>query len=155
MNCFGNKLNLLETIHSMSLFSISPLLGNVSQSEFFVMLMIDKLQMSDESAFFGVSNIADELHVSSPAISRTITSLEKQGFAERYFDSADRRSTGVRLTELGSSVFFEECSRISNFIDMVLNKMGTEKVHNLLALSNELLYTMGEELKVTDSKYAG
>lgn len=127
----------------MSLFNVSSVLVETSQAEFFVMSAITKFEDVQEN---GIVKIADRLHVSSPAISRTITALEKRGYAERYIVKADRRSTGVRLTPLGEEVYSNECDRLSNFTDSVLDKMGEVKVNTLINLSNELFVTVAEEL---------
>ena len=46
-----------------------------------------------------VSELASQLKVSSPAVSRTLRSLETKGYIERSADKNDRRSTLIRLTE--------------------------------------------------------
>lgn len=143
-----NKLHFLEAVHSMSLMNFSVVLADTSQSEFFVMAAIDSMEHGKN----GVIGIADRLHVSSPAISRTITSLEKRGYAERYIDKGDRRSVGVRLTLLGKKIFSQECDRVSRFTDRVLGRMGEAKINELILLSDELLTTIGEELRLRGTK---
>lgn len=112
-----------------------------------VMGAILKLQKLHNSSNYGVSNIADSLHVSSPAISRTITSLENKGYVVRYIDKLNRRNTIVRLTELGVEVFESECRKISEFMNSVVERMGEEKLNELLNLSNELLVNVEKEIK--------
>lgn len=141
-------MDILQTIHSISMFNFSAVLDEISQSEFFVMSAIDKLEKARESGSCGISGIADSLHVSSPAISRTITALEKRGFAERYIDKLNRRSTGVRLTPLGKEVYSQEFGRLSDFTNSILEKIGEDKMHRLIMLSNELIKAIDEELKV-------
>ena len=79
-----------------------------------------KLEKLHNSSNYGISNIADSLHVSSPAISRTITALENKGYAVRYIDKLNRRNTNVKLTDLGVN----------------------------LNLSNELLVNVEKEIKL-------
>lgn len=131
----------------MSLFNFSAVLAKTSQSEFLVMSAIRKIEKVQGKDKSGIVRIADRLHVSSPAISRTITALEKRGYAERYIDKDDRRSIGVRLTPLGEEVYEGECERLSGFTDGVLKRMGEVKVNTLISLSNELFDTVAQELK--------
>ncbi len=145
-----NRLKFLKTLHSMSLLNISALLTNTSQSEYFVMAAIYSLdkEHSDkqECCTGGVSAIADELSISSPAVSRTVTSLENRGYARRFADKSNRRSTMVHLTELGESVYKSECKSLERFIDNVLARMGEERINELLALMGELLSCVDCEL---------
>lgn len=134
----------------MSVFNFSTVLVDTSQAEFFVMSAINKLEDIQENDRNGVVKIADRLHVSSPAVSRTITALEKRGYAERYIDKDDRRSTGVRLTSLGEKVYSDECDRLYAFTEGVLKKMGEVKVNMLVNLSNELFVTVAEELRTQE-----
>ena len=111
------------------------------------MSAISKLEKIHNSANYGISNIADNLHVSSPAISRTITSLENKGYVERNIDKLNRRNTLVRLTENGSCVFQNECDRIYLFMNNVVERMGEDKLNELFILSNELLENVEKEIK--------
>lgn len=111
------------------------------------MSAINKLERLHNSSNYGISNIADSLHVSSPAISRTITSLENKGYVERKIDKLNRRNTLVRLTENGMTVFENECNQIYCFMNNVVNRMGEEKLNELFLLSNELLENVEKEIK--------
>lgn len=99
-----------------------------------------------------ITDIADNLHVSSPAVSRTITALENRGYVERYIDKLNRRCTGVRLTPLGEQVYEQECRQLHNFTSNVLDRMGEEKMRELISLSNELIVTVSEEIKTIKTK---
>ena len=149
-----SRLDFLNAIHSMSLLNFSVLLSETSQTEFFVMSSIDKLEKLHNSynSIPNVAEIAENLHVSSPAVSRTITTLENKGYVERYTDKLNRRCTGVRLTPLGESVYEKEWTCLHDFTSTVLAKMGEEKVRNLISLSNELLVTVGQEMKTARAK---
>lgn len=141
------RLEFLTTIHSLSMLNFSGLLSRTSQSEFLVMGAVLKLEQLHNSSNYGISNIADSLHVSSPAISRTITSLENKGYVARYTDRLNRRNTNVKLTELGAEVFDAERARLSEFMNSVVERMGEEKLSQLLNLSNELLINVEKEIK--------
>lgn len=129
------------------MLNFSGLLSRTSQSEFLVMGAVLKLEQLHNSSNYGISNIADSLYVSSPAISRTITSLENKGYVARYTDRLNRRNTNVKLTELGAEVFDAERARLSEFMNSVVERMGEEKLSQLLNLSNELLINVEKEIK--------
>lgn len=135
------RFNFINTVHSLTMLNFSPVLSQVSQSEFFVMTAIDKLAKLNDRKIGKVSSIAESLHVSSPAISRTITTLENRGYVVRYIDNLNRRNTDVRLTELGHKVYLEECDALYAVISEVFDSMGEEKLSELAKLANELVET--------------
>lgn len=141
------RLDFITTIHSASLLNFSVVLSQTSQTEFLVMSAIDKLGKLRDVNSRGICSIADSLHVSSPAVSRTVTALENRNFAERYIDKTNRRSTNVRLTPLGEKVYHSECERMRDFTDSVLEKMGEEKLDKLFSLFGELFTAVREELQ--------
>ena len=147
MVAYDKRLDFLTTIHSLAQLNFSVVLSQISQGEFLVMSAINKLERLHSSSNYGISNIADSLHVSSPAISRTITALENKGYVERKIDKLNRRNTLVRLTESGTEVFQNECDRIYQFMNNVVNRMGEDKLNELFLLSNELLENVEKEIK--------
>ena len=147
MVAYDKRLDFLTTIHSLAQLNFSAVLSQISQAEFLVMSAINKLERLHSSSNYGISNIADSLRVSSPAISRTITALENKGYVERKIDKLNRRNTLVRLTESGTEVFQNECDRIYQFMNNVVNRMGEDKLNELFLLSNELLENVEKEIK--------
>ena len=90
---YDERLDFLTTFHSLAHLNFSPVLSQTSQGEFFVLAAIRKLEKLETKKNNGISGIADSLHVSSPAISRTITSLENKGLVQRNIDRLNRRNT--------------------------------------------------------------
>ena len=147
MVTYDKRLDFLTTIHSLAQLNFSAVLSQTSQAEFLVMSAINKLERLHNSSNYRISNIADSLHVSSPAISRTIKTLENKGYVERNMDKLNTRNTLVRLTENGTAVFENECNQIYCFMNNVVNQMGEEKLNELFLLSNELLENVEKEIK--------
>ena len=99
-----------------------------------------------------ISSIAESLHVSSPAISRTITSLENKGYAERCVDIQNRRNTGVKLTEEGRKVYLQECENVCRVFNEVTESMGEEKITQLITLADELRISFEDALSKSKNK---
>jgi len=140
------RSRIVDTLHMLSMLNFSSVLKHTSQSEYFVMSSIEKIEHIDSKKYSGISNIAESLHVSSPAISRTITALENRGYVQRYTEKGGRRSTSVRLTESGKNIYEQERRSINEFVERVTQRMGEEKINNLISLSDELLDNIAKEL---------
>lgn len=105
----------------------------ISHSEFFLLNII-----MDRNNDITVSEIAAELEVTPPAVSRSLKSLESRGLIKRETNLINRRNTMVKLTETGQK--FLEMSRRQ--MDMVMQyveeKMGEERKNQLCLLLEEM-----------------
>lgn len=90
-----------------------------------------------------VSELASQLKVSSPAVSRTLRSLETKGYIERSADKNDRRSTLIRLTEKGDTVRKQVFTDICDYFDRVFDRMGPARMEQLIGLWDQLPYHNG------------
>lgn len=72
-----------------------------------------------------ITNAADELYVSRPAISRAMRDLEKEFGIALFW----RSNTGLALTEAGC-VFYEACNDIQNRIDALEGQLTQMKAKN-------------------------
>lgn len=72
-----------------------------------------------------ITNAADELYVSRPAISRAMRDLEREFGIALFW----RSNTGLALTEAGCA-FYEACNDIQNRIDCLEAQLAQIKVQN-------------------------
>lgn len=72
---------------------------SVSKAEFFLLVQIHRqVQVQEVST---VRTLAQDMGVSSPAVSRMIRSLSEKNMVEKRDLSSDRRNTSITLTERG------------------------------------------------------
>lgn len=125
----------------------------ISHSEFFLLNII-----MDRNNDITVSEIAAELEITPPAVSRSLKSLESRGLIKRETNLINRRNTMVRLTETGQK--FLEMSRRQ--MDMVMQyveeKMGEERKNQLCLLLEEMTKIIeqyaAEKGEISDDKNA-
>ena len=101
-----------------------------------------------------VYELASQLKVSSPAVSRTLRSLETKGYIERSADKNDRRSTLIRLTEKGDTVRKQVFTDICDYFDRVFDRMGPARMEQLIGLWDQLHTIMEDELKMRQKRNA-
>lgn len=86
-----------------------------------------------------VSEIQQTLHVSKPAVSQILNSLEKKGYIVRAIDPADRRKITVTVTASGEAEL-EDCQKCySELLDRVLEQLGLENAKILIDQLNRLM----------------
>lgn len=129
-----DKYKLIEQFRRVRQFVNSvPLKTGISHSEFCLLNII-----MDGKDGITVSEIAAELDVTPPAVSRSLRSLESRGLITRETDLLNRRNTMVRLTAEGRS--FLEISRrqMDKVMEYVDEKMGGERKKQLYELLAEM-----------------
>lgn len=92
-----------------------------------------------------VSELASKLSISLPAVSKMIGVLEERGLVKRYTDKADRRNKYVRLTEKGKALCLKNETRMKEFLEEVVNRMGKDEMKQLTLLLNRM-HTVMEDI---------
>ena len=89
---------------------------SVSKAEFFLLVQIHRqVQVQEVST---VRTLAQDMGVSSPAVSRMIRSLSEKNMVEKRDLSSDRRNTSITLTERGIETLRENSGRIQRVRDL-------------------------------------
>lgn len=109
----------------------------MGKSEFIMLDMIQRWAKDSEGIY--VSEIARELRVSTPAVSKMLQGLEEKEYIERKTDQKDRRNTIVLLTEEGEKVRKRVLNEMEAFLQQVIERMGEENTKELVRLLE--LYT--------------
>jgi len=85
-----------------------------------------------------ISDLHHSLHVSRPAVSQMLGSLEKRGLICREIDSADRRKITVALTEDGKEILHKAEGAHQQAFEDVIHQFGEENLRELIRLLNRL-----------------
>ncbi len=110
-----------------------PFKTGISHSEFCLLNII-----MDGKDGITVSEIASELDVTPPAVSRSLKSLESRGLILRETDLLNRRNTMVRLTESGLDFLKKSRRQMDSLMEHVNKKMGEERKKQLYELLREM-----------------
>ena len=129
-----DKYAIVEQFRRMRQFMNSmPFKTGISHSEFCLLNII-----LDGKDGITVSEIASELDVTPPAVSRSLKSLESRGLVIRETDLLNRRNTIVRLTESGLDFLEKSRRQMDSLMDYVNKKMGEERKKQLYELLAEM-----------------
>jgi DNA-binding MarR family transcriptional regulator len=123
-----------------------PSFDGLPQGEFIMMHMIshciqDQKDVGDDSGV-KVSDLSECLHMSKPAASQMLNSLEDKGFIERKVTKNDRRVVLVNLTETGNSLMEQNHQKFVEKIDELIQRFGKEDTDTLISLLNKLCNIM-------------
>lgn len=125
--------------------TILPVNLEISISELIVLNNISKIMEEDEFAY--VSEIADIIPVSKPAVSQILRSLEKSNCIERTIAPSDHRRVAVKITEHGAYVLNKEKILFDSFANELIHRMGKDNIEQLICLAEQLC-TITAEMKI-------
>ena len=91
------------------------------------------------SSRLNVTEIQTCMHLSRPAISQILNSLEKKGYIIRDIDLSDRRKLYVTATPKGSAVLKETKVSYEQMLNEVVSKFGEEDKFQLIDYLNRLV----------------
>lgn len=129
-----DKYKLVEQFRRMRQFmNAVPLKTGISHSEFCMLNII--MDCKDDIT---VSEIAAELDVTPPAVSRSLKSMESRGLIKRETNLLNRRNTMVRLTEAGREFLEASRRQMDAVMEPVSEKMGEERKIQLYELLKEM-----------------
>jgi DNA-binding MarR family transcriptional regulator len=84
------------------------------------------------------SEIGHHFHMSRPAVSQMLSSLEKKGFIERTICPEDRRVIYVRLKPEAKSRFESYGEEIMKRVDDIFEELSEEEIQQVITLSDRL-----------------
>lgn len=124
--------------------------NDLPRGTFYLLYTIYKWGKSIEnSSYIGitVSDLSKHLIVSKPAISKTLSELEKKGWIARVNSQNDRRLVYVCITELGCDLAKQAWRQIDKGFDEMMLLLGEEDVANLIRIMEKLNDCLAEKNK--------
>jgi DNA-binding MarR family transcriptional regulator len=127
---YANFFNVCMRFRKLNFSGIIP---EISGGEFVALQSISCCEKyrCKELEKVTVSMLAEEMCINITAVSRTLKTLEEEGYIERSVSRKDRRITYVELTELGKKALERTNAIISDFSEAVVNEMGIEQMEQL------------------------
>jgi len=151
-----NLLNeqLFKTMFvSKKMMLITSASSGIPFAEFATLMHIFRLSQ-DGDAIDGVRvmKIKEHSHVSLPAVSQQLRSLEEKGLVKRNTTTEDRRVTLVSLTPAGQKMVDHVRTVTDAVIDELVQNVGEANIREYIRLSNEIMKSLEESHGLTDCK---
>ena len=119
--------------------------SNLRMGELFVMRRIAENALdSDDNVY--AADIQNGLHVTRPAISQMLNSLEDRGYICREIDERDRRRLIITLTPKGVNILEAMKEYADRVIAETISRFGEENTVRLISLLNRFA-DISDELK--------
>ncbi|WIG57813.1 MAG: hypothetical protein OJF49_000558 [Ktedonobacterales bacterium] len=92
-----------------------------------------------------VSDLSKLLHVTSPAVTQLLNSLESRMLVERHMDPTDRRAISVTLTDSGLAVVQQAADAFDASFQGLVEYLGEEQSDQLAELLTKVLRYYNEK----------
>ena len=135
-------------IPKLKLLILYESLHILPHGELTILDILWKASETHPGQYITVSDIAKQLDVTLPAISRTLRKLEMKGCIQRLTDRQDRRITYVVITEDGHTALSDSIEIITAFMNRVFAHFKPEEIEEYFYLSKKLLDSITEEEKL-------
>ena len=145
-------IEILEIFHKIKkLHFIKLLPTGLTHGEYFTILKLKSLEESDKDKKITFSTLADMLHVSSPALSRTIKHLEEKGYVVRISDDVDRRNNFLKVSKAGKDTIKEIEGYMDSYCKKIYKRLGDDRIKDFIKCLNDLYDISLEEIKKIES----
>jgi len=148
------KEQLFKTMFvSKKMMMITSANSGVPFAEYATLMHIFRLSQDDDAnAGVRVMKIKEHSHVSLPAVSQQLRSLEEKGLVRRNTTTEDRRVTLVSLTPAGQKILEHVRKGTDAVIEDLVKKVGEANIREYIRLSNEIMKSLEETHGVSDCK---
>ena len=146
--------DMIQAAHRFHKLKMDGMWRHISQNEFMMLEVIGhyKDEYPDKTGIY-VTELAGRLHVSKPAASKMLKTLEEKGYVERQVDTRDRRNTYVALTEEGFKEQKKMEQHMQGFLEKVVRRMGEENFREFTSQMNRMVDSIQEEMLVHDKMH--
>lgn len=86
-----------------------------------------------------VPQLQEELHITKPAISYILNSLEKKNYIQRTIDEKDRRKISIAVTPQGKAAAEQSTRAYEQMWQQLLSRFGESDMQTLISLLYRLL----------------
>lgn len=140
------KEQLFKTMFvSKKMMMITSGNSGVPFAEYATLMHIFRLSQDDDAiAGVRVMRIKEHSHVSLPAVSQQLRSLEEKGLVQRNTTAEDRRVTLVSLTPAGQKILDHVRKGTDAVLEELVQKIGEANIREYIRLSNEIMKTLEE-----------
>jgi DNA-binding MarR family transcriptional regulator len=132
-------------LSSKRMMMITTMNAGVPFSEFAMLMHIYRLSKADSSQTgVRVARIKDQTHISLPAVSQQLKSLEQKGLIVRNTKKEDRRITLVSLTPSGSDILKGVKKSTDEIIGQLIDAVGENEIKEYIKISADIMKAFDE-----------
>lgn len=140
-----NKRHLVQRLFNMTTqfnrMIVKKSQSLIPKSEYFLISLLLKHYRDNESLLTS-RDIANLIHVSSPAISRTVKSLVQKGWIKQIDNPEDRRNIFLEVTEEGKEVFDQTFKAMDSALEEIFKEFSEQEIIDFVETGERITQIM-------------
>lgn len=114
--------------------------SELSQGEYYTLFSLRRISLLNlgHDQDVKASDLSEIMHISRPAVTRFLNTLEKKGFIGRDISKDDRRVILVTMTPQGQEAFQKRNSKMLHLADRLVEELGDHDTKKLIELLDKL-----------------
>ncbi len=137
---------IFKGMHVLGRINPASVINGMTASEFSVVCCAADYPEKHGELTATVAEIAAEMSVSVPAVSRTLRSLQEKGFITRQVDENDRRSIRVEVTPEGKEILEENLQRITIATNRIMSVFTEDEIRTIAELYGKFAAAMERQI---------
>ena len=127
-------------------FPLSMLFDGISCAEYMLITTFIRYEEENNGRHITINELANELDVSVPAVSKMLKNLESRNLVERQQDKLCRRNTFVRITDEGKDMFDKNNKKMHLLTRKILDNFTEEEIELVNSIHDKVADVIEEEL---------
>lgn len=131
-------LELFARIHRFKQLKIASKMKTLPDNGHIILGILVANEKQNNKKNISCTDIANELCVSTAAISRTIKNLRENNLISTQIDEKDRRNSIISLTDLGRQTLKNDCTRIENLMQKATQNISEKDLQHFFKIFDEI-----------------
>lgn len=146
MNNSKNYDDAINRILYPKKLPVSLLFDGVSCAEHMLITTFIRYEEHNGGRHITINELANELDVSVPAVSKMLKNLESRNIVERQQDKLCRRNTFVKITAVGNTLFKKNQEKIRHLTMRILDKFTEQEIELMNSMHDKVSNVIEAEL---------
>ncbi|MCE1252237.1 MAG: hypothetical protein LWX83_01675 [Anaerolineae bacterium] len=129
--------SILRMFYFFKSMKISDIFSeDIAFGEYGMLRLISDIESETGSSGVWMAEIVKRVNITPQAVSKFIQLNIRKGYLERFENTADRRSAGLRITERGRAVLNQTGEELNSFYSQVISEFSDEEraeMHRLMS----------------------
>lgn len=143
--------SIIAAIRQLSTLRVGDVVNELTFKEFHTLAFVIS-KKDNEGKNSNVKMMANEFDISSPAVSKTVSILERKGYLTRTTDKDNRRSVIIVPTKEGEEAFQRSKEKMDAFSKKVSDQLEKDEKETLIRLLNKYYTITKKELSIYKEK---
>ena len=145
MNKEQLRKEILQKLIYPKKIPLSVVLNELSPAEFTLIASFKSYEKSNEGKHITVNELASNINISVPAVSKTLKKLEDRGLIQRITNKECRRNTFVVISEKGEDLYRYNKEKITLVLDKLMSSFSIEEIQAAISFYQKLENIINKE----------